>query len=582
MLLAQVVIACLCLQAEGPGLSPADWPANELAKYSVLNTLYGLSRPLAESETAMIGGTTGALAIHAGLQVLKQGGSAADAAVATALAQICLSGGSWNSYAGIFYAVYYDAKSRKVYCLNAGYNTVLGETEPLTIPSQPKPSGRTALVPGFTAGIEAMHKRFGRLPFDKLFEPAIYLADKGFTIDAVMDVLIRSRKQVLTRLPEGRAIFTKPDGELYSTGDTFRQPALAKTLRAVASRGAAYMYIGEWGRKLVEAVQAEGGKLAMEDLRGYKAEWSEPIRTTFGEYEVCAVGPPELGGVMLLEALNMVEAAELKEMGRPRESPNVLYWLIQIARFGHLPTWLHPVGDPDNPDDPLAPANRILKSAAQPNWRRVRQEGWEVELYKSLSGDGSHSDGIVVVDAEGNVAAVVHSINTISWGTTGIFVDGVSIPDSAAIQPGTVEKAGPGKRLPNITNPCIVLKQGRPVLASSAVGAALHETMLQNLVNVLAYGMDLKTSVDGPTFWGPRFSTDATELALWSEQCVTKGDFSDELLKGVRERGQAISELTPEQSSSRIGYWLAVQIDPGAGKLRGTVLPKMNGIVEGY
>src|SRR5262245_19862600 len=158
-------------QSAAVKLSPEAWPPGELEKYWRLQRDFQRPRPAVESDKGMVAVTSDALSARIGLEALQQGGSAADAALATSLAQIALHAGAVTSYAGILTMVYYDAADKKVYSLNAGYNSVLEEKEPLTIPGTGKPSGRTALTPGVFAGVQAAHDRFGKLPFASLFDP---------------------------------------------------------------------------------------------------------------------------------------------------------------------------------------------------------------------------------------------------------------------------------------------------------------------------------------------------------------------------------------------------------------------------
>src|SRR5262245_36609866 len=169
-------------QTTGVRMSPDTWPPGELEKYWRLQRDYRRPHPAVESARGMVAVTHDAISARIGLEALRQGGSAADAALATSLAQIALDAGAPTSYAGILTMVYYDAASKKVYSLNAGYNTVLEEREPLTIPGGGKPSGRTALVPGFFAGVQAAHDRFGKLPFASLFDLAMYLDEQGLVV----------------------------------------------------------------------------------------------------------------------------------------------------------------------------------------------------------------------------------------------------------------------------------------------------------------------------------------------------------------------------------------------------------------
>jgi gamma-glutamyltranspeptidase/glutathione hydrolase len=199
----------------------------------------------------MVVASSGAGAAEAGLALLKRGGTAMDAAMAVAMLQPCRALGSFVSYGGIITLVYFDAATRKVHSLDAGFNTVRGEKNPLTIPgASPEniiasshsgpasmPSGRTALVPGFFAGVEAAHKRFGKRPFAEVAAPAIRCAEQGFALTPSEAATISGRRDVLLRLPETKAVFTKPDGSLYQAGHVFAQPALAQTLRAVVKEG---------------------------------------------------------------------------------------------------------------------------------------------------------------------------------------------------------------------------------------------------------------------------------------------------------------------------------------------------------
>jgi gamma-glutamyltranspeptidase len=261
------------------GVSFGQWSKQDLSRYLVLQN--GFDPELrkrvepqrsATGSRAMIAGTSEPLAVHAGLEVLRRGGNAADAALTTALAQVALSAGAAISYAGILTAVYYDAATGKVYTLNACYNTVLNEKDPLSIPGFGEHSGRTALVPGFMAGVQALHDRFGKLPFSMLFGAAIWIAENGVAVNAPVSFWISSQKNFITRLPEKKRVFTRPDGELYKSGDLFRQPELAATLRKVAAGGSAYMYKGEWARHFVDHVQREGGQMTLDDLATYRAK----------------------------------------------------------------------------------------------------------------------------------------------------------------------------------------------------------------------------------------------------------------------------------------------------------------------
>jgi len=560
-------------------MSPEAWTQGELEKYWLLQKDYNQQQQAVEGGQGVVAVTSDAFAARIGLEALRQGGSAADAALATALAQVALKGGSTISYAGILMMVYYDAASKKVYSLNAGYNTVQEEKDPLTIPRMGTPSGRSALVPGFFAGVQAAHDRFGKLSFASLFEPAIYLAEKGVIVDPLLGFFIDSQKGVLTRRPETKRVFTKESGEFYKTGDLFKQPQLAETLRKVASQGADYIYHGEWAKKFVAAAQSEGSRITLADLKAYRAIWSEPAQTSYQGYQVYSLGHPSFGGVNTIEALNLLEVADLKRRGHYTTSPEALYDFIQICRAGLFLSFQPEIVKMQAPELDLSLESRVKKETARLLWQKMREPDWQKRLSESKPKDtgNNHSAGVVTVDARGNVAAVLHSINTLYWGATGIFVDGVSIPDSASFQQAQIAKLKPGDRLPEIADPVIVLNDGKPYLASSAIGSALHSTTMNNLVNVLDFGMDLKKSIYTPNLMGPLVGR-----PVWDAEALAEGDFAENLVQAVIAKGQAIKLLSKTEARAQRSYLVAIQIDTKTGKRVGVAPPGLNGYVAAY
>jgi gamma-glutamyltranspeptidase / glutathione hydrolase len=558
-------------------ISPDTWSPDELKKYSRLQLTYPSPHSSAESSHGMVVVTTDTFAGRIGLEALQRGGSAADAALATALAQVALKGGATVSYAGILMMVYYDAASKKVYSLNAGYNTLQEEKDPTSVPRDGKPSGRTALVPGFFAGVQVAHDRFGKLPFASILDPAIYLADKGFTVDLLLGAFLNSQKEVLTRLPETRRVFTKENGELYKSGDLFKQPQLAETLRKVAAQGADYIYQGEWAKRFVAAVQNEGGKMTLADLKAYRPIWSEPAQTDYHGYQVYSLGLPSLGGVAVAESLNLLEIADLKRYGHYTTSAEALYDFTQICRISHYLSRYQPgYFKTSLLGLDLSPESRIKKETSRRLWKKMHEPIWQ-ELFppaKPQDTEHNHSAGVVVVDARGNVAALLHSINGNFWGATGIFVDGISIPDSGVYSQSWIASLKPGARMPEGTNPLIVLKNGKPYLASSVIGDTLHSVTMNHLVNILDFGMDPTKSLSTPNFCGPLFGDDQDKIGL------ADGAFAKNIVDAVIAKGQAIKILPKEQP--RCCYWAAIQIDPKTGNRLGATTPDLNGSATGY
>jgi gamma-glutamyltranspeptidase/glutathione hydrolase len=553
-------------QAEPPDLSPERWGKEELKRYNQQLQQKAVANPPAVGLRGAVTGTYNAPAMRAGLEALKQGGSATDAALTTALTQVTLCGGGWVSYTGILSMVYYDAATGKVYDLNAGYNTVRGEDAPLTIPAANgllndpyggQPSGRATLVPGFMAGVQAAHERFGKLPFKTLFQPALYYAEEGFEVSPYLAEFLRLRKDVLSRRADTRKIFTKGDGALLAAGDLLKQPELAKTLRAVAEHGAKYLYEGAWAKRFVAAVQSEGGKLTLEDLANYQALWGEPVRGKFRGYDLFVHGLPANGGVNTIEALRLYELAGLKDKGRYVGSGDSLFWLAQIHKvmgLSYLPppllkTWEVQLGAD------LSLRSRLRPETTRKLWRLMGEGKFPLTAAPRAESAPKHSDVVVAVDRWGNVAAVVHSINSVMWGKTGIFVDGVSVNDSASFQQQQIATVGPGQRLPDPTNPAIIQKDGKPVLGCGSMGSGLHQKTIQCLVNVLDFGLSPKEAIDAPYLMFPKYSADGKQV-----QQVLRGAFPEATLARARALGLAIEEIANSRYAQ--GLWVGIRIDP--------------------
>jgi gamma-glutamyltranspeptidase/glutathione hydrolase len=563
----------LLLLAAAIGAFPGDPPEAARKHHSFL----------AEGRNGLVVGLTGQRSVVAGLEILKQGGSAADAAMTTSLTQVVEVAGSYISFAGILSMMYYDASTGSVHFLDACYNTPLEEKDPLSIPrldplsGGAAPCGRAVLVPGFMAGVGAAHARFGKVPLERLFKPAIELAENGFEIDPMLAGFIEFRKDVLSRLPETRKIFTKEDGKLYGRGDRFRQPDLAATLRSVADQGTSSLYSGDWANRLVAAVRNDGGTLTRRDLESYKIIWEEPLETTYADYRVHGPGPSSLGGVDTLEALNLVELAGLKRHGLPAQSSESLFWLMQITRNQET-TYARKVVAQTFPEHDFSSRARVSKPHARWAWDQMQAGHWPLAVPHGSSANNQihHSSGVVAVDRWGNVAAVTHSINTALWGKTGIFVGGISIPDSAVFQQKIMKEVGAGKRLPDPMAPLIVTRNGKPVLASTAIGGGLHQRNVQVLAGILEFGMNAQESVDAPSMLLPAWD------GRRSIGRVSRGGFDDKVLEGVRLLGQEVKKLSREERGAYIGYWAGIQIDPSTGLLQAAGTMELPSHAKGY
>jgi gamma-glutamyltranspeptidase/glutathione hydrolase len=567
-------------------LSPRRWPAATRAELEAREYYLLPAYPAAvKARSVLVTATGSPIAVHAGVDALKQGGTAADAAATVALTQVSTRLGSVVSYAGILKLVYFEAKTGKVYSLDASWGTYAGETDPASIPpsdtslvtgiTAPKdagtgPLGRQTLVPGFMAGIEAMHGRFGRLPFADLFQPAIWYAENGVSVSPALEGYFRYRQPNLWRTAAGRRFASMPDGALPKAGDLYRQPDLARTLRAVASRGAAYMYAGDWARAFVEAVNAEGGKATLADLAAYKPAWGEPLNVAFAGTTVYAPGGGSDGSCPTLVALNLLSGLPVDRMGP--------YWRDPKAFVSHLDAVRYAYAQ-DAPDS--APRERSKAcggrlspdygAAAAPQMRRLMSAP-PADIPR-----GSHTEAVIVVDRWGNVAVLVHTINTIIWGDTGIVVGGIPIADAAAINKDQLTRLKPGESVPGTTSPVIALRNARPVLAVAGVGTLTPETV-RLVVGMLAQGGDLRTLMAAP----PLLVTGDTAAGpVWNwRETVPAGAYNAELREAIEALGVHLKEETPERVQVLRGTAVAAVIDQPSGAASAVEVPGVFGFAE--
>jgi len=560
--------------ANAANLSPSQWPAVERSKLEQQErqSFSPAETQLIEGSAGLVSATVSPIAVYAGAEALRRGGSAADAAATTALTQITTQLGSVVSYAGIFTMVYFDAKTHKVYSLDAGYNSYLHETDPGTIPvgdlgplsGALKPTvggakGRETLVPGFMAGLEAMHRRFGRLPFKDLFAPALWYDEHGVPVSPHLLKFFDLRAKFLARTPEGRSFLAQAGGDYPKEGALFIQPELAKTLRTISEQGARYMYTGRWGREFVRIVKREGGNVTAEDLSRYKPIWSEPHQETLFGHTVYVNGPPHFGAYDLLTGLNLAEALRLDQRGPYWNDTDTFQALTRISEVvsgapvlnAQVTSFLKAKGID------VSPSAQLTKEYA------ARVAPLLDELFAVPADTGPHhSNAIVAIDKQGNIAAVTHTINAVIWGDTGIVVDGVPIPDSAGFQQSRLATLKPGDRLPHEIIDVIAFSGAKPVLATASIGASLVPESLRVLLGVLGQHQDLKTVMAAPPLLAHLDFGNIDEALASRSVSLVKDAYSADFATQLKASKVNVVEVPSATVSGLRGTLAAIAIDP--------------------
>ncbi|HSI15490.1 MAG TPA: gamma-glutamyltransferase [Chthoniobacter sp.] len=463
------------------------------------------------------------LATQAGLEVLKNGGNAIDAAIAVGVTlgvvdshNSGLGGGCFmliRRANGEFVAI--DgremapaAASRDMFLRDGKADSDLSMTGALA-------SG----VPGSVAVYAYAVEKFGRKKFSELLLPAAKIAEEGFAIDRIFAAKIGSVEDDLRNFEAPKALLFHEDGTPLAKGETLKQPDLATSLRALAEQGPDWFYRGPYAAKVAEWMKAHGGIITAEDFANYHIALREPVRGTYRGAEIVSFPPPSSGGVHVLEILNMLENFDLAKLDEPTRV-HVIAEAMKLA-FADRAYWL---GDPDfvpvpqgllRKDYAKDLASRIhLDSIAE-----VPTHGEPPDATTAVFGK-KHTTHFSVADAEGNWVACTQTINT-TFGSkvivpgTGIFLNDQM--DDFSAQPGTPNAFGlvgaeanavaPGKRPLSSMSPTIVLRDGHPILSIGAAGGPtiISQTVL-NLVAVLDLGLSLDAALAQPHFhhqWQP-------------------------------------------------------------------------------
>ena len=451
-------------------------------------------------------------ASEAGKTVMQQGGNAYDAMVATSFALAVVYPVAGNITGGGFF-VYRAADGetgsldyREMAPLTATKDLYLDEAGNV-IPKLSTVGGMAVGIPGAVAGILEVHKKMGTLPLEQLMQPAIDLAENGYM---VTEKQARSFKRY-------SALFTEVNGEDtffaqgHEAGDTIVNPALAKTLKAIAKQGNAGFYEGWVAQAMVDKTQATGGILSLEDLKAYEAKWREPVQFSYKDLNLISMGPPSSGGICLAQMLNMIEPYDLKSMGH--NSPAAMHLMVEAERRSYADR-AHFLGDPDFV---TIPQDQLLSKS----YATERMGSYNIEK-ATASSAVSHGDILVVesdetthfsiVDKEGNAVSVTTTLNG-AYGSK-VYVDEIGVfmnneMDDFSSKPGTPNMFGltgseansiaPKKRMLSSMTPTIVEKNGELyMVVGTPGGSTIITSVFQTILNVYEHGMEMQAAVDAP------------------------------------------------------------------------------------
>ncbi|HEY9899245.1 MAG TPA: gamma-glutamyltransferase [Pantanalinema sp.] len=505
LIAASLVLVALA-SAPGATLAASPTPIPSAWRYQATGEPVRAAHGLVSSVSA--------IASQVGIDVMKKGGNAFDAAVAVAMAMAVTWPEAGNIGGGGF-MVARDAKG-KTYALDyretapakAHRDMYLDAQGNLTELSLTHRLGTG--TPGTVRGLYEAHRKLGHLPWKQLIQPAIALAEKGFAVDQGLAISLTKYQADLWRDPEATRIFLK-DGNPLAVGDRLVQKDLAATLRRIAEAGPAGFYAGPVAKAIAKDMAANGGIMTEADLSAYKAKWREPIAFTYKGKRVISMPPPSSGGILLAEILQMLEGDDLKGLGY--HTAPMMHLVTEVERRAYADRNEY-LGDPDFVKNPL-------KQLMAPSYLKARRATIDparaTPEYSRMPGLAEHPETthFVVADSQGNVVSNTYTLNG-AYGNA-IVAKGTGVlynneMDDFAAKPGTPNLYGlvqgernavaPGKRMLSSMSPTLVLdEKGRFLMAvGSPGGSTIPTTTLQVMLNVLDYGMNARQAVVAPRF----------------------------------------------------------------------------------
>jgi len=529
-------------------------------------------RSVVMSANGMIA-TSQPMAVQVGLEVLKQGGNAMDAAIA-ANAVLCVTEPQSTGIGGDCFVLAHEAKSGKLHGLNGS-----GRAPALATAQAYAGRGLTAIpergilsvsVPGAVAAWADALARFGTRSLADVLQPAIAFAEQGYAVTPVVAHFWK-RNEALLRQDEDSRRDMLVDGNAPQAGTRHRQPKLARALRLIAAQGPQAFYQGELARGIADAMRAKGGLVREEDLAAHQSEWVEPISTDYRGYRLFEI-PPNGQGITALMGLNILEQTRLGELERLSvEHVHAFTEALRLA-YAERNRW---VADPAQVPVPVAAL--LDKGFAKSQWGRIspaRALKHPVpSALKSAAGGAPHRDTIylTVVDKDRNCVSFINSLfhnfgSGVMAGETGIMLQNRG--SGFTLEEGHPNQVAPGKRPMHTIIPAMVYRDGKPVYSYGVMGgqyqAMGHAYVLSNLVD---FGLDPQEALDAPRFLPEPFS----------EALTVERGIAEPLRKALSARGHQLKE-----AEVPLGGGQVIHIDHERGVLSAGSDPRKDGCAMGY
>jgi len=460
-----------------------------------------------------------ARATEIGVEILRQGGNAIDAAVAVGFALAVTLPESGNLGGGGFMVIRLANGNRAV-AIDYRETAPASATRDMFLnekgeadPQKSRFSGLAVGVPGTVAGLAHAHAQYGSGKFTlaQLIAPAISLASEGIEVTERLSGSLARAQLMLARHPSTAKIFFRADGSVPKAGEKLVQKDLAETLTAIVREGPPAFYEGPVADRIAAAVRGAGGHMTRQDLSSYQVKEREPVRGTYRGHDIISMPPPSSGGVHLVQMLNLLEGYDLRALGH--NSPAALHLLTEAMKLAYADRSEF-LGDPDFVKVPVKgiTSKRYAETLRKGIDRGRARSAAEIKPGKAPDFESDHTTHYSVVDRDGNAVANTYTLNffygmgMVAEGTGVLlnnelddFAAAVASPNAYGLIGGDANAPGPRKRPLSSMTPTIVMKDGRPFLVAGAAGGSrIITAVLQVVTNVIDFDRELGAAVSAP------------------------------------------------------------------------------------
>ena len=501
--------------------------------------------------------TSHPLATQIGIDVLKKGGTAIDAAIAANIA-LGLMEPTGSGIGGDLFAIVWDAKEQKLFGLNARgpapQSISLDYFKQQKLPKIPPFGPLPVTVPGAVDGWVKLHEKFGNQSFASLFEPTIGYARKGHPVTETIAYYLDRSKEIFKQYPNFSDVWMK-DGETTGKGDIFKNPQLANTLEIIAEKGRAGFYEGEVAKTIADFIQAQGGFLTYEDLANFNSEWVEPVSTNYRGYDVWEL-PPNGQGMVALQILNILENFDVKKMGL--FSSDYVHLFTEAKKLAFADRAKH-YADPNFSKIPIE--QLVSKSYAKERAALI-DLAKAAQVDESGIPDGGDTIYLTAADQFGNMISLIQS-NYRGMGS-GMVPPGLGFMlqdrgELFSLEEDHANVIEGGKRPFHTIIPAFVTKDNKPYLSFGVMGGATQpQAHAQIIINLIDFGYNLQEAGDAPRLVHSGSSQPTDEIMLDGGSLSLETGFGTAIEEALKEKGHKL-----QYQKGIFGGYQAIMIKDG-------------------